>query len=331
MIDFTTDYLGLTLPNPLIVGASPLADDVALVRRFEDAGAAAIVMRSLFAEQIAAEVMARHRAVDSHIHAHVEAGSYLPDPAEYALGPQEYLSHLRRLKEAVGIPVIASLNGDTPGRWMEYAALIEQAGADALELNIYGVPSRVDEDAGAVEQRICGIVEEVHRNVRLPLAVKLSAGFTAPLNFGAQLNEAGADGLVIFNRYYEPDVDVEALESVPRLLLSSPAELLPRLRWLAMMSAELPCSLAVTGGVHSFVDAIKAIMCGAHAVQMVSALLRHGPAHIASILHGMSEWLVEHEYRSLDQLRGSMNARRCPDPSALTRGNYIHTLQSWGA
>jgi Dihydroorotate dehydrogenase len=210
-----------------------------------------------------------------------------------------------------------------------HAKLIEQAGADALELNVYGIPTRVDEDAAAIERKICTIVEETRRQVHLPIAVKLSAFYTAPLHFGAQLSDSGADGLVLFNRFYEPDIDVDALEAVPRLALSSSAELPLRLRWLAVMSAELPCSLAVTGGVHTEMDAIKSIMCGAHAVQMVSALLRHGPGHIAAMLHGMSAWLGEHEYRSLDELRGSMNARRCPDPAALTRGNYIHTLQSW--
>lgn len=331
MIDFTTDYLGLTLMNPLVVGASPLADDIDQARRLEDAGAAAIVVHSLFAEQISAEAMARYRAVDPHVHAHVEAGSYLPDPQEYALGPDEYLAHLQRLKSSLGMPVVASLNGDSPGRWLEYASLIEQAGVDALELNIYGIPARVDEDATTIERRICAIVEELHKNIRLPIAVKLSAFFTAPLHLGSQLCDAGADGLVLFNRFYEPDIDVDALETVPRLMLSSSAELPLRLRWLAVLSAELPCSLAITGGVHMPLDAIKSIMCGAHAVQMVSALLRHGPVHLATVLHGMSEWLVEHEYRSLDELRGSMNARRCPDPTALTRGNYIHTLQSWRA
>lgn len=331
MIDFTTDYLGLTLLNPLVVGASPLADDLDDARRLADAGAAAIVVHSLFAEQIAAEVLARHRSIDPHTYAHVEAGTYLPDPEEYALGPQEYLDHLRRLKDAVDIPVIASLNGDSPGRWVEYAGLIEQTGVDALELNIYGIPTRVEEDASTIERRICMIVEETRRHVRLPIAVKLSAFFTAPLHLGTQLCESGADGLVLFNRFYEPDIDPEALETVPRLTLSQSSELPLRLRWLAVLSAELSCSLAATGGVHTPQDAIKAILCGAHAVQMVSALLRHGPGHIAAVLHGMSSWLMEHEYRSLDELRGSMNARRCPDPEALTRGNYIHTLQSWRA
>lgn len=331
MLDLSTNYLGFKLPHPLISGACPLADTIDGVRRLEDGGVSAIVLRSLFEEQLTAEAMATHRATDLHADAHGEAQSYFPSDEGFVLGPHEYLEHLRCVKETVDIPVIASLNGSTLGRWIEYAKLIQVAGADALELNVFYVPMRVDETSAVIERRAIEMVAEIRKVVKIPLAVKLSPFYTAFGNFAAALESAGADGLVIFNRFYEPDINVEQLEYESQLHLSQSSELLLRLRWLALLSGQLKASLAVTGGVHTAVDAIKAVMAGAHCVQLVSALLRGGAERVHVLLREMRAWMQKFEYESLKQMLGSMNAQRCPDPAALARGNYIHMLQTWGA
>ncbi len=328
-MDLRTRYLGLDLAHPFMPGASPLADDLDHVKRVEDAGASAIVMRSLFEEQIVRERTRTLQDIESHTDSFAEASSFLPKPEEFHLGPVEYLEHLRKVKSAVKIPVIASLNGISSEGWLAYASLIEQAGADALELNVYHVATDPDETAEHVDGRAIGIVTEVRKSVKIPLAVKLSPFHSAMAHYARQLEAAGANGLVLFNRFYQPDIDPEALEAVPRLVLSDSSELLLRLRWLAVLSGRSQTSLACSGGVHTPLDAIKALMAGATVVQMVSALLQNGPFRLRAVTEEVSRWLEQHEYTSLAQLRGSMNLARCPDPRAFERANYMRILQSW--
>ena len=330
-MDLRTQYLGLDLPHPFMPGASPMVDDLDVVKRLEDAGAAAIVMHSLFEEQIEREQGRTAHDVESHVNAFAEATSFFPQAGEYRLGPHEYLDQIRRIKEAVALPVIASLNGVTATGWLEYARLIEQAGANALELNVYYIATNPEESATDVEQRTLDIVAAVRRHVKLPIAVKLSPFHSSLANFATKLEAAGAQAVVLFNRFYQPDIDIEALEVVPQLKLSDPSELLLRLRWLAILSGRSKLQLACSGGVHSGQDALRALAAGAHTVQMVSALLRHGPAHLKMVREGVELWLEQHEYESLAQLRGSMNLARCPDPAMFERGNYMRILQSWRA
>lgn len=328
-MDLRTNYLGLELAHPFMPGASPLVDDLDKVRRLEDAGASAIVMRSLFEEQIVRERARTLYDVESHVDAFAEASSFFPTPEEFSLGPVEYLEQLRKIKDAVRVPVIASLNGVSDAGWLEYAQLLAEAGADALELNVYYVATDPTETAAQVDQRVIDIVASVRQSVTIPLAVKLSPFHSAMAHFASQLHAAGARGLVMFNRLYQPDIDPETLESVPHLALSDPSELLLRLRWLAVLSGNTRLDLACSGGVHGAKDAIRALMAGATVVQTVSALLKHGPERLAVIHDEVARWLEEHEYESLAQLRGSMNLSRCPDPSAYERGNYMRVLQSW--
>ncbi len=328
-MDLSTTYLGLRLPHPFMPGASPLVDDLDMVLRLEDAGAAAIVMHSLFEEQIVRE----HSALDSQAGAttesSAEAASYFPDTADYALAPDRYLEQLLRIKQRVKIPVIASLNGTTAEGWLQYARLIERAGADALELNFYHVATDPTEDGWTVERRVVDIVAVLKESITIPLAVKLSPFYSSVSHLAWQLDRLGSDGLVIFNRFYQPDIDPEALDTVPQLHLSDSSELLLRLRWLAILFGRVKASLAVTGGVHEPVDAIKAVMAGADVVQVVAAILKHGPAHLAYLKREFERWAEEHEYESLQQMRGSMSLARCPHPEAFERGNYVRILQSW--
>jgi dihydroorotate dehydrogenase (fumarate) len=300
-----------------------------MVRRLEDAGAAAIVMHSLFEEQIVSEQLAAFQHMETHAGSFAEALSYFPDTDVFALGPDEYLDTVRRIKAAVAVPVIASLNGTTPGGWLEFAEHMQQAGADALELNVYELETDPAESAQAVERRTLELLQAVKAHIGIPVAVKLSPYYSALGHVAQQLDQTGADGFVIFNRFYQPDIDVEELTVDHQLHLSDSSELLLRLRWLAILSGRVTASLAVTGGVHTPLDAIKAVMCGAHAVQMVSALLTHGPEQLSTIRQGMAEWLETHEYESLAQMQGSMNLLRCPDPKAYERTNYVEMLQSW--
>jgi len=330
-MDLSTDYLGFRLPHPLIVGASPMADDLDMVRRLADAGAAAVVMRSLFEEQLTAESMAVNRSTEMPEESFAEALTYFPSPAEFKLGPDEYLEQIRKLKQAVGVPVIASLNGSTPGGWLEYGRQIAEAGADALELNLYYVATDPAEPGESIARRKIEMVGAVKKAVQIPVAVKISPFYTSVSNMAASMEQAGADGLVIFNHLFEPDIDLEELEVAPRLIPSDSSRLLHRLRWLAILSERVKLSLAVTGGVHSGTDALKAVMCGAHAVQLVSAVLRHGPQRLAEMRQEMSHWLEEKEYESLGQAQGSMNLAKSPDPRAFQRGNYARLLQTWQA
>jgi len=329
VMDLSTHYLGLKLKSPLMPGASPLVDDLGLVKRLEDSGAAAIVMHSLFEEQITGEGLATIYHMELYADSYNEALSFFPRHADFVLGPDQYLDQIRRIKETVALPVIASLNGTTPGGWTKYARLMEQAGADALELNVYMVANDPQETGPEIERRIVDLTKSVVASVTIPVAVKLSPFFSSLANFAAQLDVAEVSGLVLFNRFYQPDIDIELLEVAPTLRLSDPSELLLRLRWLAVLSRQLSCDLAVTGGVHDERDAIKALMAGASAVQIVSALLRHGPEYLAKIQREMIRWMEENGYESVRQIRGSMALDRCPDPRAFERANYMRTLHSW--
>jgi dihydroorotate dehydrogenase (fumarate) len=326
-MDLSTRYLGFTLPNPLMLGASPLVDDIDAVRRAEDAGAAAIVMHSLFEEQITREhevTQVRRNREESF----AEALYFRPHRHEFALGPHEYLEQVRRIKDAVDVPVIASLNGATNDGWLAYARLIDQAGADALELNVYRVTTSSNVTGGSVEEQTLSMLRNVKSHTELPVAVKLSPYYTALTNFADRLVSAGANGLVLFNRFYQPDIDAEALAVDHRLELSSSSELLLRLRWLAILSADIEASFAVSGGVHSAIDAIKAIMAGADGVQLVSEILRHGPGRFSEIRKRMEEWLEAHGYHSFGQFHDCMNLANCPDPVAYERANYVRVLNS---
>jgi dihydroorotate dehydrogenase (fumarate) len=327
-MDLKTKYLGFELKNPIVVGACPLGTSVDSICALADAGAAAIVLPSLFEEEIMAAV---HSAMEmeSAGAGFAEAGSYLPNPEGYHIGPGQYLDHLKAAKAAVKIPVIGSLNGTSAGGWTNYSKKMEDAGADALELNTYLLPFDADETGAEVEQRTIDIVAAVKQAVSIPVSVKLSPFFSSLPNLAKRLQEVGTDGLVMFNRFYQPDIDIEALEVVPNLRLSTADELRLRLRWLAVLSAQTKMSLAATGGAHSAVDVIKAVMCGAHAVQLVSALLIHGPDHIGRTLDAMRFWLTDHEYESLEQMQGSMSLSKVDNPKAFARANYMKMLDSW--
>jgi dihydroorotate dehydrogenase (fumarate) len=328
-MDLSTTYMGFELPHPLVVGASPMVDSLDTVRRLEDTGAPMIVMHSLFEEQIIREELATVRAIEGAEQSFPEAVTMFARPPDLALGPDEYLSQVSKIKDAVSVPVIASLNGTSLGGWLSYAGLIEQAGADGLELNLYELATDPGETGEAVERRSLEVVRAVRDFVTIPVAVKLSPFYTSVANFARSLDEARVDALVLFNRFYQPDLDIEQLEVVRVVNLSTPAELLLRLRWLAILSGRLKASLAVTGGVHGVVDAVKAVMAGAHAVQMVSALLARGPGYLKEVRQALAQWLEEHEYHSLREMQGSLNLLRCDNPKAYERANYIKILQSW--
>jgi dihydroorotate dehydrogenase (fumarate) len=328
-MNLSTKYLGLQLAHPLMAGASPMVDDMGMVKRLEDAGVSAIVMHSLFEEQITREEQGTIMDMQLSSNSSAEAISFFPQPDEYRLGPDQYLEQLRRIKAAVKVPVIASLNGTTPAGWLHYGKLMQDAGADALELNVYHIPTDAKESAASVEKRTLDIVKALKAEVKIPVSVKLSPFFSALAHFAVELEAAGADGLVLFNRFFQPDINVEDLVAEPSLQLSGPSDLLLRLRWLAVLHGQVKGSLGVTGGVHDAVGALKAIMAGADAVQMVSALLIHGPERLAQTKAGLAEWLEEHEYESLAQAKGSMSLVKSPNPQAFTRANYMRILNGW--
>ncbi|HPS80131.1 MAG TPA: dihydroorotate dehydrogenase-like protein [Thermoanaerobaculaceae bacterium] len=328
-MDLSTTYLGLKLANPLVAGSSPLVDDMDAVKRLIDAGVGAIVMHSIFEEQITREQLGTIMDMELHAEAFAEALSYFPAPADYRLGPEKYLEQIRRIKDLGAVPVIGSLNGVTPAGWLTYARQIEQAGADALELNVYYLATQAWETGDVVEKRTLDIVKAVKAEVKIPVAVKLSPFYSSLPNLAKQIEVAGASGLVIFNRFYQPDIDIEALEPRPNLELSTSAELLLRLRWLAILFGQFKGSLSVTGGVHTANDALKALMAGASAVQLVSVLLAKGPEHVRVIRDVMQTWLEEHEYASVEQAIGSMSLQRSPNPQAFERANYQRILAGW--
>lgn len=328
-MNLATDYLGLKLKNPLIVGASPFCDNTHVARELQDAGAAAIVMRSLFEEQVDAESQALVHHVEVSANSNAEGTSYFPNYDDYQLPPDQYLRQLEHLKAALTIPVIASLNGCRPGGWTKYARRFESAGADAIELNLYQLATDPDVAATDVEAAMLETVRSVASAVRIPLAVKISMFHTSPANFARSLEDAGAAGVVLFNRFYQPDFNIEELEVHPQLKLSDSSELLVRLRWLSILSPHQRGSIAASGGAHTSDDVVKAILAGAHTVQLVSVLLKHGPRFLTTLLNGLRLWMNEHGYLNIDQVRGAMNLRRCPDPAAFERANYQRILQSW--
>ena len=326
-MNLSTTYLGMALPNPLIVGACPLADDLDVARQLEDAGAAALVMRSLYEEDITGEQMSAFFSSETHSDSFAEAMSYSPDP-ESPFGPDEYLEHLRRVKQAVSIPVMASLNGCTPGGWLSFARLMEQAGADAIELHLYHAVSDPETNAAGVERQLVQIVRDVKSGLRIPVTVKMAPLFTAFANFASQIDAAGADGLVLFTRFHKVDIDVVELEVVRKLELSTSSDLDLRLRGIALLSGRVKASLAITGGVHTGLDVIKGTMAGAHAMQMVSALMRNGPGHLRKVLRQVEEWMEENEWSSLAEMRGNMSFQKIPNPGAYEREAFRQIFSS---
>jgi dihydroorotate dehydrogenase (fumarate) len=325
-MDLSTTYLGMRLPHPLVVGAGPLGDDLDKVKALEDAGAAMLVLRSLYEEEITGEQMDAFFNAEGHSDSFAEATSYAPEPA-LALGPEEYLEHLRLVKNAVRIPVMASLNGVTPGGWISYAQQLEQAGADGLELHIYHAASDMTTSAADVERQAIEIVSEVKRSLRIPVAVKLAPLLTAFAHFAKQLDTAGADAFVLFTRFHRVDIDVAELEVIRTLPLSDSSELPLRLRGVAALAGRVKASLAITGGIHTGLDVIKATMAGAHATQMVSALLRNGPGHLRKVRNEIESWMQENEWSSLGEMRGNMSFERIPDPAAYERANFRMALR----
>jgi dihydroorotate dehydrogenase (fumarate) len=329
MKDLTTRYLGLNLKSPLVASASPLSESIENICRMEQAGIAAVVLPSLFEEQLELE----SEEVDSELargaETFSESLSYFPDLQTYNLGPDGYLELIRKAKKAVSIPVIASLNGISLGGWLRHAALVEQAGADAIELNLYGVAANPEISGSMIEQEYCEITSQVKAAVSIPVAVKLSPFFTSLPYFARRLDEAGADALVVFNRFYQPEFDLDSLDVVPRVTLSNSQELLLRLNWVAVLYGQVRASLAVTGGVHTGQDVLKSMMAGASVAMMTSALLLHGIEHAQVILSDLLRWMEEHEYDSIRQMQGSMSRRSAPNRDAFERVNYMRVLSSY--
>jgi dihydroorotate dehydrogenase (fumarate) len=329
MPDLSTTYLGLQLRNPLVASASPLSKKVEMARRIEDAGASALVMYSLFEEQITHESRELHHYLERGTHSYAESLTYFPDLGHYTIGPEQYLDHLFQVKQALSIPVIGSLNGTSTGGWIEYAHLIEQAGADALELNIYYLPTDINLSGAELEERYVQLVRNVRAQVKLPIALKLSPFFTSIPNMAKRFVEAGADGLVLFNRFYQPDFDLEELEVVPNLELSTSRDLRLPLRWIAILYGRIAADFALTSGVHTAQDVLKAVMAGANVAMMTSTLLANGTGRLMHILNDLQEWMVEHEYESITQMRGSMSQQAVSDPEAFERANYMRALNTF--
>ena len=329
MIDISTKYLGLTLKSPLVASASPLCESVDKIRRLEDAGIGAAVLPSLFEEQLEIDGRSIDSDLDRGAESFPESLSYFPDLHDYNLGPDGYLDLIRRAKESVSIPIIGSLNGVSPGGWFRYAKLMEEAGADAIELNMYIITTDAARSGREVEQTCLNLVHQVKDNLRIPVAVKLSPFFSAPANLGRQLDEAGANGLVLFNRFYQPDFDIDTLEVVPSLTLSHPHELLMRLHWVGILFGQVSADLAITGGVHSARDVLKSMMAGARVAMMTSALLQNGVGHASVVLAEVKRWMEEHEYESIRQMCGSLSQRAVANPNAFERANYMRVLSSY--
>lgn len=329
MIDFSTHYLGLKLNGPIMVSSTPLSESLDNIRRMEDAGASAIVLTSLFEEQLALESRALDEDLSRGTESFAESLDYLPELGDYRMTHEVYLEHLRRAKEAVRIPILASLNGTTAGGWLRFAKDMEQAGADAIELNTYALATDCSQTSTDVELQLLELVDSVCQAVKIPVSVKLSQTYTSLPHLVCRLEEAGARGVALFNRFYQADFDIETLEVRPTLHFSTPSELLPRLHWAAILCGNLNIDLAITGGVHSAEDVLKSIMAGASMTMMASALHIHGIEHIARVLHDMHHWLEKHEYTSLWETRGCLSRRSVPDTSPFDRGNYIKTLSSY--
>jgi dihydroorotate dehydrogenase (fumarate) len=327
--DLRTTYLGLELTNPLVVSASPLSGSLDTLRRLEEAGAAAVVMQSLFEEQVEHEELHVHHVLEEGSWTQPEACAYFPELDDYNTGPRAYLDHLQASRSALEIPVIGSLNGSSAGGWVRYARLMEEAGAQALELNAHVVPTHPSLTGAEVEARYLELVAAVRAATSVPLAVKIGPYFSSLPDMARRLVQAGADGLVLFNRFLEPDIDLDALEVVPTLHLSSPEELRLPLRWIAVLRGRVGCSLAATTGVHSTGDALKVLLAGADVAMMAAALLLHGPRQLGEVREGLADWLVEREYESVAQLKGSMSQRAVRDPRVYERANYMKALTGY--
>jgi dihydroorotate dehydrogenase (fumarate) len=328
-VDITTSYLGFRLSHPFIVGASPLGWSLDTIKRLEDAGAAAIVLPSLFEEQITLAADRKIRHMDPLEPQFAERLAPFPAAHDYPLGPHEYAMHVSRAKAAVAIPLIGSLNGTAPESWLTFARVLEQAGADALELNLYEIVTDAGVSGASLEDQWCQIVSDLKGLLKIPLAVKVSPFFTAFAHMARRLDEAGADGVVLFNRFYQPDIDIKTRVAEPRLELSTSHELLLRLRWLAILYGRIRPSLAATGGIATPNDGIKALLAGADAVQVVSAILRHGPGFLSALVKGLEHWMEWHQLAGLREMRGTASLKHTADPAAFERANYIRTLQSW--
>lgn len=328
-MDLTTSYMGLTLKNPIVPSSSPLSHKVDSIKRLEDAGASAVVMYSLFEEQILSESYYLDYYLSQGIDSFGESLSYFPEMSGYNIGPDDYVDLIRKAKQAVDIPIIGSLNGISTGGWIDYALLIEEAGADALELNVYYIPTSVRMTGREVEQIYVDILRDVKRVVEIPVAMKLSPFFSSTANMASRLAEAGANALVLFNRFYQPDFDLENLEVVPHLVLSGSDELRLPLRWVAILYGRIDADLAITSGVHGCTDVLKALMGGAKVAMMASELLQNGTQRIGEILREMARWMEEHEYGSVEQMIGSMSQRHVVEPATFERANYMKTLASY--
>jgi dihydroorotate dehydrogenase (fumarate) len=327
MIDLTTTYLGLKLPSPLVVSASPLSRDIDGICRLEEAGAAAVVLYSLFEEQLRQEEIDLQYHLSAGTESFAESLTYFPQASEFHTGPEGYLNHIRKAKASVGMPIIASLNGSTLGGWTKFAGEIERAGADAIECNIYYIPTDPKLTAEDVEKTYLDIVRAVKSTVTIPVAVKLSPFFSNFTNMAHRLDDAGADGLVLFNRFYQPDIDLEELEIRPNVLLSSQQALRLPLTWIGILSGRLKASLAATSGVHTAEDVVKLLMVGANVTMLCSSLMRHGINHLRHVEREVREWMEEHEYESVQQMQGSMSQIRCPDPGAFERAQYMRAVK----
>jgi len=329
-MDLTTTYLGMKLRSPLVPSAAqPLTENVDNIKRMEDAGAAAVVMHSLFEEQLSLERREIFESMTQGTNSFAEALTYFPEPSTFHVGPELYLRNISQAKNAVQIPIIASLNGSTPGGWVEYARKIEEAGADAIELNIYWIPTDPSLSSIRIEDTYVDILRSVKAQVAIPVAVKLSPFFTNFANMARRLEAVGADGLTLFNRFYQPDIDLESLQVTPNILLSTPMAMRVPLRWIAILRDQVGLSLAATSGIHRATDAIKMLMAGADVTMLCSALLRHGVRHIATVEADIKTWMEEHEYESLHQLQGSMSQKNCPDPAAFERAQYMRAVSTY--
>jgi dihydroorotate dehydrogenase (fumarate) len=328
-MDLSTTYCGLTLKNPLVPSAGPLSHTLDGMKRLEDNGAAAIVMYSLFEEQITHDSKELNHYLTHGTESFAEALTYFPESEEYNLGPEEYVGLLHKAKETLDIPVIGSLNGVSPGGWVQFAKNIEEAGADALELNVYFIPADQKLSGPAVEDLYCEILREVKRAVHIPVAMKLSPFFSSMAHMAARLDAEGVNALVLFNRFYQPDIDLETLEVTPNVILSTSYAMRLPLRWIAILHGRIKASLAATSGIHNAPDVLKMLMAGADITMMCSALLRHGPEHLREVLTGIEQWMLEHEYISVRQLKGSMSQKSIADPAAFERANYMKALNSY--
>jgi dihydroorotate dehydrogenase (fumarate) len=328
-MDLTASYLGMKLRTPLVPSASPLSEEIDNIKRMEDAGAAAIVLYSLFEEQLRLETYEMNHYLTYGTESFPEALSYFPQPVEYHLGPEEYLNHIRTAKEAVGIPIIASLNGSSVGGWTSFATMMQDAGADALELNLYHIPTGMEMTGAEVEQQYIDVLQAVKSAVKIPVAVKLSPFFSNFANMAKRFDDAGADALVLFNRFYQPDIDLENLDVRPNVLLSMPQAMRLPLTWIGILYGRIKANLAATSGIHEANDVIKMLMVGANVTMLCSSLLRRGINHLSLVEKELRDWMEAHEYQSVRQMQGSMSQKNCADPSAFERAQYMKALQSY--